>query len=31
MLVQHPAPGHLDYEAALLAIDPDKDVDGCTR
>jgi methylenetetrahydrofolate dehydrogenase (NADP+) / methenyltetrahydrofolate cyclohydrolase len=28
MLVQHPVPGHLDYEAALLEMDPDKDVDG---
>jgi methylenetetrahydrofolate dehydrogenase (NADP+) / methenyltetrahydrofolate cyclohydrolase len=28
MLVQHPAPPHIDYESALLAIDPDKDVDG---
>ena len=28
MLVQHPAPPQIDYEAALLAIDPDKDVDG---
>ncbi len=28
MLVQHPAPPHIDYEAALLEIDPDKDVDG---
>lgn len=28
MLVQHPVPAHLDYEAALLAMDPDKDVDG---
>jgi methylenetetrahydrofolate dehydrogenase (NADP+)/methenyltetrahydrofolate cyclohydrolase len=28
MLVQHPAPAQIDYEAALLEIDPDKDVDG---
>jgi len=28
MLVQHPVPSHLDYEAALLEMDPDKDVDG---
>lgn len=28
MLVQYPTPAHLDYEAALLAMDPDKDVDG---
>ncbi|MEX0664064.1 MAG: tetrahydrofolate dehydrogenase/cyclohydrolase catalytic domain-containing protein [Acidimicrobiia bacterium] len=28
MLVQHPTPPQLDYDAALLAIDPDKDVDG---
>jgi methylenetetrahydrofolate dehydrogenase (NADP+)/methenyltetrahydrofolate cyclohydrolase len=28
MLVQHPTPEHIDYDAALLAIDPDKDVDG---
>ena len=28
MLVQHPVPPHLDYEAALLEMDPDKDVDG---
>jgi methylenetetrahydrofolate dehydrogenase (NADP+)/methenyltetrahydrofolate cyclohydrolase len=28
MLVQHPTPPHIDYEAALLEIDPDKDVDG---
>lgn len=28
MLVQHPTPGHLDYEAALLEVDPDKDADG---
>ncbi|GAC1439768.1 MAG: bifunctional methylenetetrahydrofolate dehydrogenase/methenyltetrahydrofolate cyclohydrolase [Mycobacteriales bacterium] len=27
-LVQHPVPGQLDYEAALLEMDPDKDVDG---
>ncbi len=28
MLVQHPLPAHLDYGAALLEMDPDKDVDG---
>ena len=28
MLVQHPIPGHLDYEAALEQMDPDKDADG---
>jgi methylenetetrahydrofolate dehydrogenase (NADP+)/methenyltetrahydrofolate cyclohydrolase len=28
MLVQHPAPQQIDYEAALLTVDPDKDVDG---
>ncbi|MGE3620390.1 MAG: bifunctional 5,10-methylenetetrahydrofolate dehydrogenase/5,10-methenyltetrahydrofolate cyclohydrolase [Acidimicrobiia bacterium] len=28
LLVQHPAPPHIDFDAALLAIDPDKDVDG---
>lgn len=28
MLVQHPTPRQIDYEAALLLIDPDKDVDG---
>src|ERR1700722_19278506 len=27
-LVQLPLPGHLDDERALLAVDPDKDVDG---
>lgn len=27
-LVQHPAPPHIDYDAALLTVDPDKDVDG---
>lgn len=27
-LMQYPFPGHLDYEAALLQVDPDKDVDG---
>jgi methylenetetrahydrofolate dehydrogenase (NADP+)/methenyltetrahydrofolate cyclohydrolase len=26
--VQHPTPPQIDFEAALLAIDPDKDVDG---
>ena len=28
MLVQHPTPKQIDYEAALLEMDPDKDVDG---
>ncbi len=28
LLVQLPLPGHLDEERALLAVDPDKDVDG---
>lgn len=28
MLVQHPVPKHLDYDAALAEMDPDKDVDG---
>lgn len=28
MLVQHPIPDHLDFDAALLEMDPDKDVDG---
>jgi methylenetetrahydrofolate dehydrogenase (NADP+)/methenyltetrahydrofolate cyclohydrolase len=28
MLVQHPIPGHLDYEAALERMDADKDADG---
>src|SRR3954447_13956876 len=28
MLVQHPVPAQLDYEAAPLEMDPDKDVDG---
>lgn len=28
MLVQHPIPGHLDYDNALAAMNPDKDVDG---
>jgi methylenetetrahydrofolate dehydrogenase (NADP+)/methenyltetrahydrofolate cyclohydrolase len=28
MLVQYPTPPHTDYEAALLTVDPDKDVDG---
>jgi methylenetetrahydrofolate dehydrogenase (NADP+)/methenyltetrahydrofolate cyclohydrolase len=28
MLVQHPVPAHLDFDAALLEMDPDKDVDG---
>jgi methylenetetrahydrofolate dehydrogenase (NADP+)/methenyltetrahydrofolate cyclohydrolase len=28
LLIQYPVPGHLDYDAALSAMDPDKDVDG---
>lgn len=28
MLVQHPAPPQVDFDAVLLAVDPDKDVDG---
>ena len=28
MLVQHPTPPRIDYEAAISLIDPDKDVDG---
>lgn len=28
LLVQYPVPSHLDYDAALQTIDPDKDVDG---
>jgi methylenetetrahydrofolate dehydrogenase (NADP+) / methenyltetrahydrofolate cyclohydrolase len=28
MLVQHPTPPHIDFEAALMEMDPDKDVDG---
>ena len=28
MLVQYPAPDHIDFDAVLLAVDPDKDVDG---
>jgi methylenetetrahydrofolate dehydrogenase (NADP+)/methenyltetrahydrofolate cyclohydrolase len=28
LLVQYPIPAHLDYDEALQAIDPDKDVDG---
>ena len=28
MLVQHPTPPGMDYEAALFEMDPDKDVDG---
>jgi methylenetetrahydrofolate dehydrogenase (NADP+)/methenyltetrahydrofolate cyclohydrolase len=27
-LAQHPFPGHLDYESAILTMDPAKDVDG---
>lgn len=28
MLVQHPTPPQIDYDAALMEVDPDKDVDG---
>ncbi|GAC1310866.1 MAG: bifunctional methylenetetrahydrofolate dehydrogenase/methenyltetrahydrofolate cyclohydrolase [Acidimicrobiales bacterium] len=28
VLVQHPIPAHLDFDAALMELDPDKDVDG---
>jgi methylenetetrahydrofolate dehydrogenase (NADP+)/methenyltetrahydrofolate cyclohydrolase len=28
LLVQHPIPSHLDYDAAIATMDPDKDVDG---
>lgn len=28
VLIQHPTPAHLDYEAALAELDPDKDADG---
>jgi methylenetetrahydrofolate dehydrogenase (NADP+) / methenyltetrahydrofolate cyclohydrolase len=28
LLIQHPVPGHLNYDAALLTVDPDSDVDG---
>ena len=28
LLLQHPTPKHIDFDAALLAIDPAKDVDG---
>jgi methylenetetrahydrofolate dehydrogenase (NADP+)/methenyltetrahydrofolate cyclohydrolase len=28
MLIQHPVPKQIDYEAALLEVDPNKDVDG---
>lgn len=28
VLFQYPPPAHVDFEAALLALDPDKDVDG---
>jgi methylenetetrahydrofolate dehydrogenase (NADP+)/methenyltetrahydrofolate cyclohydrolase len=28
VLMQYPIPGHLDYDAALQTLDPDKDVDG---
>lgn len=30
VLIQHPLPGHLDEQAALLALGPEKDVDGIT-
>ncbi|MET0275397.1 MAG: tetrahydrofolate dehydrogenase/cyclohydrolase catalytic domain-containing protein [Acidimicrobiia bacterium] len=28
VLFQYPAPAHIDYDAALMELDPDKDVDG---
>ncbi|MGK5678539.1 bifunctional 5,10-methylenetetrahydrofolate dehydrogenase/5,10-methenyltetrahydrofolate cyclohydrolase [Actinoplanes sp. URMC 104] len=28
VLIQYPIPAHLDYDAALMTLDPDKDVDG---
>jgi methylenetetrahydrofolate dehydrogenase (NADP+)/methenyltetrahydrofolate cyclohydrolase len=28
LLIQYPVPAHLDYDAALLTVDPDADVDG---
>ncbi|MER7005211.1 tetrahydrofolate dehydrogenase/cyclohydrolase catalytic domain-containing protein [Dactylosporangium sp. NPDC000555] len=28
LLIQYPTPQHLDYDAALMRVDPDKDVDG---
>ena len=28
VLIQYPTPGHIDYEAALAELDPDKDADG---
>ena len=28
LLLQYPIPGHLDYDSAIAAMDPDKDVDG---
>src|SRR4051794_7614720 len=28
VLIQYPIPAHLDYDAALQTLDPDKDVDG---
>ena len=28
VLIQHPTPPHVDYEAALAELDPDKDADG---
>src|SRR3546814_16674560 len=30
MLVQHPAPPQIDFDAVLIAVDPDKDVEGLT-
>jgi methylenetetrahydrofolate dehydrogenase (NADP+)/methenyltetrahydrofolate cyclohydrolase len=30
LLVQYPIPGHLDYDAAIAAMDPDKDVDAAS-
>ena len=31
VMVQHPLPGHLDEQAVLDAVSPDKDVDGISR
>jgi len=28
LLIQYPVPAHLDYDAALMTVDPDADVDG---
>ena len=28
LLIQYPPPAHIDYDAALMTVDPDKDVDG---